>query len=180
MVNQPHPELDAFLAGAERRALRMAEIVTRDRDEALDIVQEAMVQLSRKYAQHDPQEWPMLFYRIVENKIRDWRRRQMVRNRIFFWRTPNEGVDDDESSEQQPDHRATGADLLQRDQAMRTLETALRQLPNRQREAFDLRIWQGLSVEDTARAMGCSEGSVKTHLFRALANLREQLKGVWP
>ena len=122
----------------------------------------------------------MLFYRIVENKIRDWRRRQMVRNRIFFWRTPSEGVDEDESSEQQADHQASGADLLQRHQALQALEDALRRLPNRQREVFDLRIWQGLSVEETARAMGCSEGSVKTHLFRALANLREQLKGVWP
>lgn len=180
MVNLSHPELEAFLAGAERRALRMAEIVTRDRDEALDIVQEAMVQLARKYAQHAPQEWPMLFYRIVENKIRDWRRRQMVRNRIFFWRTPDEGVDDETSSENQPDHLPSGADLLQRDQAMHVLEAALRQLPNRQREVFDLRIWQGLSVEETAQAMGCSEGSVKTHLFRALATLRAQLKGVWP
>jgi RNA polymerase sigma-70 factor (ECF subfamily) len=180
VVNPSHPELEAFLAGVERRALRMAEIVTRDRDEALDIVQEAMVKLARKYADHDPQEWPMLFYRIVENKIRDWRRRQMVRNRIFFWRTPSEGVDEDESSEQQADHQASGADLLQRHQALQALEDALRRLPNRQREVFDLRIWQGLSVEETARAMGCSEGSVKTHLFRALANLREQLKGVWP
>lgn len=179
-MNPSHPELEAFLAGAERRALRMAEIVTRDRDEALDIVQEAMVKLARKYAGHDPQEWPMLFYRIVENKIRDWRRRQMVRNRIFFWRTPSDGVEDEESSEQQADHLPTGADLLQRDQAIHALEAALRQLPTRQREVFDLRIWQGLSVEETARAMGCSEGSVKTHLFRALANLREQLKGVWP
>ena len=179
-MNPSHPELEAFLAGAERRALRMAEVVTRDRDEALDIVQDAMVQLARKYAQHDPQQWPMLFYRIVENKIRDWRRRQMVRNRIFFWRTPSEGTDDEESSEHQPDHQAAGAELLQRDQALRTLEVALRELPNRQREVFDLRIWQGLSVEETAKAMGCSEGSVKTHLHRALATLREHLKGVWP
>jgi len=179
-VNSSHPELEAFLAGAERRALRMAEIVTRDRDEALDIVQDAMVQLARKYAQHPSQEWPPLFFRIVENKIRDWRRRQMVRNRIFFWRAPAEQVDDEANSENQPDHQASGAELLQREQTMLKLETALRRLPDRQREVFDLRIWQGLSVEETAQAMGCSEGSVKTHLFRALANLREQLKGVWP
>ncbi|PTU31443.1 RNA polymerase sigma factor [Stenotrophobium rhamnosiphilum] len=179
-MNPSHPELEAFLTGAERRALRMAQIVTQDRDEALDIVQDAMVQLARKYAQHPPQEWPPLFYRIVENKIRDWRRRQMVRNRIFFWRAPNVAVEDEEVSENQPDQQATGADLLQRDQAMHQLEAALRKLPNRQREVFDLRIWQGLSVEETALAMGCSEGSVKTHLFRALATLRADLKGVWP
>ncbi|MES2490469.1 MAG: RNA polymerase sigma factor [Pseudomonadota bacterium] len=179
-MTQSHPELDAFFAGAERRALRMAEIITQDRDEALDIVQDAMVQLARKYAQHPPQEWPPLFYRIVENKIRDWRRRQMVHSRIFFWRTSNVAAEAEEVSETQPDRRATGADLVQRDQAMQQLEAALRKLPNRQREVFDLRIWQGLSVEETAQAMGCSKGSVKTHLFRALATLREGLKGVWP
>jgi RNA polymerase sigma-70 factor (ECF subfamily) len=179
-VNSSHPDLDAFLAGAERRALRMAEIATRDRDEALDIVQDAMLQLARNYAQRDPLEWPPLFYRIVENKIRDWKRRQMVRNRIFFWRTDNERVDDEANSENQPDHQVAGADLLQREQTMLKLEAALRRLPNRQREVFDLRIWQGLSVEETAQAMDCSEGSVKTHLFRALATLRAELKGVWP
>ena len=47
MVSPPDPEIDAFLAGAERRAFRMAEIITRDREEALDIVQEAMLQLVR-------------------------------------------------------------------------------------------------------------------------------------
>lgn len=179
-MNPSHPELEAFLAGAERRALRMAEIVTRDRDEALDIVQEAMLQLARKYAQCASQEWPPLFYRIVENKIRDWRRRQMVRNRIFFWRTPDQRDDDEADSENQPDLGLGGAELLQRDQALFKLEGALRRLPNRQREVFNLRIWQGLSVEETALAMGCSEGSVKTHLFRALATLRMELKGVWP
>lgn len=179
-MNSSHPELDAFLAGAERRALRMAEIITQDRDEALDIVQDAMVQLARKYSQHPPQEWPPLFYRIVENKIRDWRRRQMVRNRIFFWRAPHEGAEDEEVSENQPDLQAAGAELLQQKQAIHRLEGALRKLPNRQREAFDLRIWQGLSVEESAKAMGCSAGSVKTHLFRALASLREELKETWP
>lgn len=180
MVSPPDPELDAFLAGAERRAFRMAEIITRDRDEALDIVQEAMLQLARKYAQRPPQEWPALFYRIVENKIRDWRRRQMVRNRIFFWRAAHERLDDENASQSQPDQRPTGADLLQRDQTLDRLEAALSKLPERQRQAFDLRIWQGLSVEETAHAMGCSKGSVKTHLFRALASLRAELKGVWP
>lgn len=172
--------LDAFLASAERRAYRMAEIATRDRDEALDIVQDAMLQLSRHYAARPPAEWPALFYRIVENRIRDWQRRQTVKNRRFFWRPAVEADEDEDPVQLVPDTAAGPQERLQRGQTMQRLEQALRALPARQREAFELRIWEGLSVGDTARAMGCSDGSVKTHLHRALGALRQQLEGVWP
>lgn len=176
-----YASLDAFLAGVERRALRMAEIAIGDRDEALDLVQDSMLQLARKYAERTAAEWPPLFYRILENRIRDWQRRQTVRRRIFFWRDKHEPDEDIEDPiEQIADPRAAGAELLQRRQAMIKLEAALRDLPARQREAFQLRIWEGLSVDDTAIAMGCTDGSVKTHLSRALHTLRAQLQGVWP
>lgn len=159
----------------------MVEIALRDRDEALDVVQDAMLQLARSYGQRPPEEWPPLFFRILENKIRDWQRRQTVMRRIFFWRARSEDDEDGDWLEQIADAAQPHAqDLLQREQAMQKLERSLARLPQRQREAFDLRIWQGLSVEETAQAMGCSEGSVKTHLFRALASLRSDLKGVWP
>lgn len=174
-------QLDAFLASVERRAFRMAQIATRDRDEALDIVQDAMLQLSRRYGTRPADEWPPLFYRIVENRIRDWQRRQTVKNRLFFWRPAARGDDAAEDPlEQVADHAAGPQDLLQRGEQMQKLEKALRALPARQREAFELRLWEGLSVEDTAQAMGCSDGSVKTHLHRALAALRQELEGVWP
>lgn len=173
--------LDAFLASVERRAFRMAEIATRDRDEALDLVQDAMLQLSRRYAGRPAEEWPALFYRILENRIRDWQRRQTVKNRLFFWRAPAR----DEEQEEDPmaliaEPGAGPQEELQRAEQMRRLERALHGLPARQREAFELRLWEGLSVEETARAMGCSDGSVKTHLHRALAALRQELEGVWP
>jgi RNA polymerase sigma-70 factor (ECF subfamily) len=179
-VSPSRTELETFLASIERRALRMAEIATRDRDEALDIVQEAMLQLAKSYAQRPALEWPPLFYRILENKIRDWQRRQMVRNRIFFWRPREEDEDAEDVVSGLPSIEPDAPDRLQQEQALHVLEQALHRLPGRQREVFDLRIWQGLSVEETALAMGCSEGSVKTHLFRALATLRAALKGVWP
>jgi len=174
--------LDAFLASSERRAFRMAEIATRDRHEALDIVQDAMLQLARRYAGRPAAEWPALFYRIVENRIRDWQRRQTVRNRLFFWR---EAPAEDGEEREDPLLRVADpvpgpAELLQQRHGMQLLEQALRALPARQREAFELRIWEGLDVADTAAAMGCSEGSVKTHLHRALATLRQRLQGVWP
>ncbi len=174
-------QLDAFLASVERRAFRMAQIATRDRDEALDLVQDAMLQLSKKYAGRPPEEWPALFYRILENRIRDWQRRQTVKNRLFFWRpSVHDGAQDEDPVEQVAEPGPGPQEELQRVEQMRRLEQALRDLPARQREAFELRLWEGLSVEDTARAMGCSDGSVKTHLHRALAALRQDLEGVWP
>jgi RNA polymerase sigma-70 factor (ECF subfamily) len=173
--------LDAFLASVERRAFRIAEVATRDRDEALDIVQDAMLQLSRRYAGRPAAEWPPLFYRILENRIRDFQRRQTVKNRLFFWRPAARDEEEAEDPlEQIAEPGAGPVEELQRAEQMRRLEQGLRKLPARQREAFELRLWEGLSVEDTARAMGCSDGSVKTHLHRALAALRQDLEGVWP
>lgn len=173
--------MDRFLAGVERRALRIAEIALRDRDEAMDVVQEAMLQLARRYGQLPPEQWPPLFYRILQNKIRDWQRRLAVTKRIFFWHARSEENEDSEWLDDVADPAQPQAqDLLQREQAMQRLERALAELPRRQREVFELRIWQGLNVEETAQAMSCSTGSVKTHLFRALAALRDDLKGVWP
>lgn len=174
--------LDGFLATVERRALRIAQVATRNRDEALDVVQDAMMNLARSYARRPPSEWPPLFYRILNNRIRDWQRRQSVKNRLFFWRDgPLQDEDArDDVIERVADPGPSADSLLLQAEAMKKLETGLRLLPGRQREAFVLRIWQGLSVEQTARAMGCSGGSVKTHLSRALAALRDYLEGVWP
>lgn len=173
--------LGGFLAGVEKRAFRIAQIATRDRDEALDIVQDAMLQLARRYATRPPAEWTPLFYRILNNRIHDWQRREQVRRRVLFWRRDQPDDDDvPDFLESLPDRAAHGDELLARRQAMLALETALRALPARQREAFELRVWQGLSVEEAARAMGCSQGSVKTHLFRALQVLRKKLEDFAP
>jgi RNA polymerase sigma-70 factor (ECF subfamily) len=175
--------LDAFLASVERRAFRIAQVATDGRDDALDLVQDAMLQLARRYAARPPEEWPALFYRILQNRIRDWQRHQTVRGRLFFWRRDSAADAEDEVEDPVqllPDPAGGGAELLQRAETMQHLERALRLLPARQREAFELRIWEGLSVEEAATAMGCTGGSVKTHLHRALGTLREQLEGVWP
>ena len=175
------PLLDSFLAAVERRALRIAQIATRDRDEALDIVQDAMMNLARHYPGKPAAEWPPLFYRILDNRIRDWQRRQSVKHRIFFWQdAPPDGEEREDIVERAPDPAPPVEGRLAHQEAMKRLEQALRLLPGRQREAFLLRVWEGLSVEQTAHAMGCSGGSVKTHLSRALSALRERLQGLWP
>jgi RNA polymerase sigma-70 factor, ECF subfamily len=176
--SQPlHASLGSFLASVERRALRIAQLATRDRDEALDLVQDAMLRLAKRYGSRPADEWPPLFHRILTNRIRDWQRSRRLRARLFFWQGEPAGDEDAaDAIEQAPDPAAReGAGELQRDQTLALLEAALRRLPARQREAFQLRVWEGLSVEHTARAMNCTAGSVKTHLFRAMQLLRSEL-----
>ena len=178
---QRERQLNKFLADVERRALRIAEIGVRDRDEALDLVQEAMIKLARNYSDRPSDEWPPLFYRILQNGIRDWHRRQKVRNRVMVWfGRSTQGEDDYDVVQQAPDPVGrTPDEELANSEAMQGLELAVHNLPGRQREAFMLRTFEGLDVAGTAVAMGCSEGSVKTHYSRAVHSLREKLGEHW-
>ncbi|GAC1478784.1 MAG: RNA polymerase sigma factor [Steroidobacteraceae bacterium] len=175
-------ELEKFLAEIERRAFRMAQIELRDPDDALDAVQDAMFKLARTYASRPSTEWRPLFYRSLENGIRDLQRRRSVRKRFMSW-LPGAKEDPDHEA-QDPLHNVADAaaaipDALMQGQAMHLLEVSLRALPPRQREAFMLRNFEGLDVAETASAMGCSQGSVKTHYSRAVHALREKLSEVW-
>jgi len=186
---QRERQLNQFLAEVERRALRIAEIAVRDRDEALDLVQDAMIKLVRNYAERPGDEWAPLFYRILQNGVRDWHRRQKVRNRVMVWfgrglsRDPSRGpsTDDDyDVAANAPDPAGRSPDQqLQTSEAMQHLEVSVHELPGRQREAFMLRTFEGLDVAGTAVAMGCSEGSVKTHYSRAVHALRNKLGDHW-
>ena len=178
---QNERQLNQFLGEVERRALRIAEIGVRDRDEALDLVQDAMIKLVRSYADRGTDEWAPLFYRILQNGIRDWHRRQFVRNRVMVWfrRSPTDDNDYDVVAAAPDLAGRSPEEELQNDEAMRSLEVAVHELPTRQREAFMLRTFEGLDVAGTAVAMGCSQGSVKTHYFRAVHALREQLQEHW-
>ena len=175
---QKEQQLNRVLAEVERRALRIAEIGVRDRDDALDLVQDAMIKLARNYSDRSSDEWTPLFYRILQNGVRDWHRRQAVRNRVMVWF--GRGKRDDEdfdivAAAPDPIGRAPDEEL-QNSEAMDSLESAVQELPLRQREAFLLRTFEGLDVAGTAVAMGCSEGSVKTHYSRAIHSLRDTLR----
>jgi RNA polymerase sigma-70 factor (ECF subfamily) len=178
---QRERQLNQFLAEVERRALRIAEIAVRDRDEALDLVQDAMIKLARSYADRPGDEWPPLFYRILQNGVRDWHRRQKVRNRVMVWFGHGASRDDDyDIAATAPDPAGrTPDEQLQTHEAMQRLEVSIQELPGRQREAFMLRTFEGLDVAGTAVAMGCSEGSVKTHYSRAVHSLRDKLGDHW-
>jgi RNA polymerase sigma-70 factor, ECF subfamily len=169
--------IEAFLASIERRAWRMAEIALRDPDEALDAVQDAMLRLVKHYSGKPAEEWPPLFWGILRRRITDLQRRRTVRNRILVW-TGRSLRDDDENlpAWEAPDPGPGPARVLASRQAHAAMSKAIRALPRRQQQAFMLRVLEGLDVADTARAMGCSDGSVKTHLSRAMDALRAQLE----
>lgn len=171
--------MDRFLAGIERRAFLTARIATGNVDDALDIVQDAMLVLVQRYSKRGEQEWGPLFHRILQSRIRDWYRRARVRNR---WRLWLGGGDEDAPDPLQnlPDGDNLGpVDQAASRRTMAALEAVLHKLPLRQQQAFLLRIWEGLDVAQTARAMGCSAGSVKTHYSRAVHTLRNLLEEYW-
>ena len=172
--------LNHFLANNERQAFRMAQLATAHRDDALDIVQNSMIKLVEKYADRDADQWGPLFHRIVQRQITDWYRRKKVKQQIFgIFHNNQEPEGSYFEGHQDPVERVPDK-LLQSEQAINVLEQALQQLPMRQRQAFLLRCWQGMSTKQTAQAMGCSDGSVKTHYHRALSSLRTVLGETWP
>ena len=178
-------EASAFLAETERRAFKQAMFAVRDEDAALDIVQDAMLKLTEKYAEKPAAELPMLFQRILQNTIHDHFRRQKVRT---TWTTLlsalGKGDEKDEDfdpletlpAKSDSSQAADPARQLEQAQIVAVVESALARLPARQREAFLLRYWEELDVAETAAAMGCSEGSVKTHCSRAVHALAEMLR----
>lgn len=168
-------QLNLFLMDVEKRAWRIAVVSVNNPEDAADITQDSMLALVEKYGNRPADEWPPLFWRIHNNRIKDHLRRGNVRRRwqSFIGNSPEEP--DENPLEQLYHHNNGPMQLLGADVAASDAYAAIHLLPTRQREAFCLRIWEGLDVKQTAAAMGCSSGSVKTHLFRALEALRQRL-----
>ena len=171
--------MDEFLQRIERRAFHMARMATGSRDDALDIVQDAMFKLVQKYSAKSASEWRPLFYQILNRKITDHYRRNAVKNRIFSlasfgMKASDEGADLIDRAE---GRKSDAPDqTVARELQMKILSKAVAQLPGRQRQAFMLRCWEGMSTAITAETMGCSQGSVKTHYSRAMHSLRVSLE----
>ena len=179
-------ELSDFLKGVEKRAFKRSLYHVRDEEAALDIVQDSMLKLAQYYGDKPAAELPMLFHRILSNCTLDWFRRQKTRNAVFTNMADIAQKDDSDDADfdwmqtyaaDEGQETAQSAEALtQRTQLLQSIENEIKALPARQREAFLLRYWEDMDVAETAAAMGCSEGSVKTHCFRAIQSLSKALK----
>lgn len=183
-------ELSDFLKSIEKRAFKRSIYHVRDEEAALDIVQDSMMKLARHYGDRPAAELPMLFQRILSNTTLDWFRRRKTRNALFSNMSEFAGSGDDgdfdflETLESLTNSEETESaqDATERAQILHEIELQIRDLPDRQREAFLMRYWEEMDVAETAAAMGCSEGSVKTHCSRAVHALSKALsaKGIKP
>lgn len=180
-TTQLQARLNRFFSASERRAFQMARYALGNTEDALDVVQEAMMGLVEKYSARPDNEWQPLFYTILQSRIRDRQRRNTVRQRfnglLSLFHKDDESID---PFQEAPDMNAHNPEQnLLSDDTGAAIEQALQKLPYRQQQAFLLRIWEGLSVRQTAAALGCSEGTVKTHLSRAMTALRDELGDIY-
>ncbi|MFK8048316.1 MAG: RNA polymerase sigma factor [Halioglobus sp.] len=167
-------QFDHFLKSVQNRAYAQAECAVGDRDEALDIVQDSMMKLAKKYMDKPEAEWPMLFQRILQNKIRDWYRKQKVRRIIFWWEQYQS--DDQSVPELLGTERSSPTEEVLSDQALDRLDAEVKSLPLRQQQVFMLRAFWGHSIEETAGILDCTVGTVKTHYSRAINTLRSNME----
>jgi len=167
--------IEQFLRSVEKRAYRMAEVSVRNSEDALDIVQEAMLSLVRRYSRKPEEQWRPLFFRILSNAIIDFHRTRRRRLRFFNWLSPVDEEGDDPIEQLEDPQPNNGMLNLLRDERIGRLESAIASLSARQQQAFFLRCWEGFSTRETAALMKCSEGSVKTHYSRALTSIKDKL-----
>ena len=168
-------QLEDFLISVERRAFHMAQLTTRNREDALDIVQDAMMRLVTKYANKPAEQWTPLFYRILNNRILDFHRRNTTQNRWRVWLNKND-EDNFDPIQNEPDKEMGPVEITDLDITVENINATIQLLSPRQRQAFLLRAWEGMDVAETAKVMKCSQGSVKTHYSRAIHFLREHLQ----
>jgi len=172
--------MDDFLASVEQQAYRIAFIALSDHDEALDIVQDAMISLVTKYQHRPESEWRTLFFSILHNRMTDSHRKNTRRRKLFGWFDRSDDIDEMDAIERvEGEANLNPGQSLEDGETMTSIEKAVHGLPLRQQEAFMLRMVEGFDTNETANIMGCSAGSVKTHLSRSLSALKEVLDGYY-
>lgn len=168
--------LNSFLAENERQAFRMAQLATGHNDDALDIVQDAMIKLVQKYGDRSSNEWGLLFHRIMQRQITDWYRKSSVKKRIFLWLS-NDSEDSDGFLDTIEDNAFERRINICKQVKLSMFTISITTIINATTVGVFIKV---LATKETASAVGCSTGSVKMHYHRALAKLQTQLGGTWP
>ena len=172
---QQELRLDRFLASIQSAGYRMARLATSNNDDALELVQEAMLQLVKRYADKPDNELKVLFYRILSSKITDWYRKTAFRSRFHAFFSKDSYQQGDPIQQLADDVQLPYSESLNNSRMLQRLTLAVKNLSHRQQQTFLLRAWQGFDTKETASIMGCSTGTVKTHYSRALGLLRNEL-----
>ncbi len=167
--------IDRFLASVQNSGYRMANLATSNTDDALELVQESMMQLVSKYADRPDNELKVLFYKILSSRITDWYRKTAFRNRFHAFFSKESYQQGDPVQQVANDCQLPFSETLDNQRMLEVLTQAIQMLSHRQQQAFLLRAWQGFDIRETAEIMGCSGGTVKTHYSRALQQLRNEL-----
>lgn len=176
MDENTRQQLDCFLAQYETEAYKLAFVITQNRDDALELVQDSMLKLVQKYCRKSAAEWRLLFFRILQNRLRDYQRRKSLRQLFHLQPSKTQQPEDPDELDQIRDTHTQAPDSsLHSDNTIHSIQLAIQQLPLRQQQVFLLRAWQEFSTRETAFALSISEGSVKTHYKRAIDQLRSQL-----
>lgn len=171
--------LEKFLISIERKAFRIAQLSVKNEADALDIVQDSMLKLAQKYGhwqdEGKTEQWPPVFYKILHNRILDFHRKRNREGSKFFRSLFGNKLDSDEAfyENQSIDYGPEEEAVFEQTGAKALL--AIENLPFMQQQCVILRSWEGFSVRDTADILDVSEGSIKTHHFRALKKLKEAL-----
>ena len=168
-------QLDEFLSQQQQQAYKMAYVLTHNRDDALELVQDSMLKLVQHYAHKPPAEWTLLFYRILQNRIRDFHRRQAMRNLLHFFQPSSDDNEQELPDNTVPTNQPQPDKVFEQSDSIKRITEALKTLPLRQQQTFLLRAWQEFSTREAAFTLSISEGSIKTHYSRALAQLRKLL-----
>jgi RNA polymerase sigma-70 factor (ECF subfamily) len=171
-------DMDFFLAQIEKKAYTIVKMSVGGHADAIDLLQDSMLKLVVKYADKPPQEWKPLFYRILHNRINDWHRQQKLKRLLFFWIPTDADINPDDVLVDESKPLGKPEESMNIAQQRETVLNELSALSEKQRQCFLLRSWEGLSVAETSKIMGCSQGSVKTHYFRAVNKLRSVLAEV--
>lgn len=173
-------EIDDFLKANEKKAFRKINYQIKNEYDSLDIVQEAMIKLVQNYQTNPIGEYSSIFNTILHNCLVDFLRKENL-NKKYFKDYSNDAEEennyilfDSEMFNNNFYDKSIEEKIIDKDK-MQQIMDAIQNLPTRQSEAFLLRYFDELSIEETAKVMNCSQGSVKTHCSRAIIALKSIL-----
>ena len=178
VANREPGAFDLLVERYQERAYRIAWSIVRDREDARDCAQEAFIKLHDAADSFAGQaKFSTWFYRILVNCCLDSRRRGRGWRRLLVWRDADDADRADDLVERQPAPPDDPGERMDEDQQMSRIWKAVETLSPQQRAAVTLQYREGLATKEIASVLNTSEATVRVHLHRAFAALRQRVGG---